>query len=176
MGAALRRARTAAGEDLPQAWRDDLRRAMEISGAGLADRLDRAVAGTDLGPDRVPLWQRAVGGLQWLLAAVALAGALWLVGLVVLGWLQLADAVPLPRVQGFPLPTLLLLAGLLAGVLLGLLSRPFVHAAARRRARRAGARLTERVAGVAREQVLDPLAETRREHRRFCAAVGRAAS
>ena len=77
----------------------------------LADRLDRAVAGTDLGPDRVPLWQRAVGGLQWLLALVALAGALWLLALVVLGFFQLDDVVPLPRVEGVPLPTLLLIGG-----------------------------------------------------------------
>ena len=67
---AVRRARDAAGEDLPQAWRDDLRRTVEDAEERLPDRLDRAVAGTDLGPDRVPLWQRAVGGLQWVLALV----------------------------------------------------------------------------------------------------------
>ena len=84
---AVRRARDAAGEGLPQAWRDDLRRTVETSEARLADRLDQVVAGTDLGPDRTPLWQRAVGGLQWLLAVVALAGALWLLALVALGLL-----------------------------------------------------------------------------------------
>jgi energy-coupling factor transporter ATP-binding protein EcfA2 len=176
MTAALRQARTEAGDGLPQAWRDDLRRTIEHSEAGLADRLDRAVAGTDLGPDRVPVWQRAVGGLQWLLALVALAGALWLLALVVLGWLQLDDVVPLPRVQGFPLPTVLLVLGLLAGLLLALIARPVVAAGARRRAGRARRRLTDRVADVAREDVLDPLAGTREDHRRFCAAVTRAAS
>ena len=38
---------------------------------------------------------------------VALAGALWLLALVVLGFFQLDDVVPLPRVEGLPLPTLL---------------------------------------------------------------------
>ncbi|WP_448625689.1 GTPase [Geodermatophilus sp. URMC 64] len=174
--AALRRERTAAGDGLPQAWRDDLRRTLEVSEARLADRLDRAVAGTDLGPDRVPLWQRAVGGLQWLLALTALAGALWLLVLVVLGWLQLDDVVPLPRVQGLPLPTLLLGAGLLAGALVALLARPFVLLRARRRARQARRRLTDRIAEVGREEVLEPLARTGEAHRRFCAAVSRAAS
>jgi len=176
VSAALRRARTAAWEGLPQAWRDDLRRTLELSEERLADRLDRAVGGTDLGPGRTPFWQRGVAGLQWLLTVVALAGALWLLGLVVLGWLQLEDVVPLPRVQGFPLPTLLLIGGLLAGALLALAARPFVSAGARRAGRRARRRLVDRVAEVARVQVLDPLAETREEHRRFCAAVGRAAS
>jgi energy-coupling factor transporter ATP-binding protein EcfA2 len=137
---ALRQARDVAGEGLPQAWRDDLRRTVAVSEEGLTDRLDRAVAGADLGADRTPLWQRAVGGLQWMLAVVALAGALWLLGLVLLGLLQLDDVLPLPRVEGIPLPTLLLAAGLLAGFLLALVSRPLVGLRARRRGRAAARR------------------------------------
>jgi hypothetical protein len=176
MDAALRRARDAAGQGLPQAWRDELRRTAELSEERLADRLDRAVAGTDLGPERTPLWQGAVGGLQWLLALVALAGALWLLALVGLGLLQLADVVPMPRVQGIPVPTLLLVGGLLAGLLLALVSRPLVRAGARRRARQARRRLTERVAEVADAEVAEPFSEARADHDRFCAAVTRAGS
>ena len=176
MGAALRRARDAAGQGLPQAWRDELRRTAELSEDRLADSLDRAVAGTDLGPDRTPLWQRAVGGLQWVLMLVALAGALWLLGLVGLGLLQLDDVVPLPRVEGIPLPTLLLVAGLLAGLLLALLSRPLVRAGARRRARQVRRRLLDRVGEVADAEVVEPLSDARADHARFCAAVTRAGS
>jgi hypothetical protein len=174
LSTALRRARDRTGEGLPQAWRDDLRRTVEVSEDRLADRLDRAVAGTDLGPERVPLWQRGVGALQWLLMATALVGVLWLLGLVVLGWLQLDDVVPLPRIEGLPLPTLLLVGGLLAGALLALLSRPFVRLGARRRGRRARRRLLDRVADVARSEVSEPLADARADHARFCAAVQRA--
>lgn len=176
VSAALRRARDTAGQGLPQAWRDDLRRTAEVSQERLAGQLDRAVAGTDLGPERTPGWQRGVGGLQWLLMLVALAGALWLLALVVLGWLQLDGVVPLPRVQGLPLPTLLLIGGLLAGALLALVARPLVDLGARRRGRQAGRRLTDRVADVAAGEVLEPLAQARAAHRRFCAAVGRAVS
>jgi GTP-binding protein EngB required for normal cell division len=171
---ALRSARDDAGAGLPQAWRDDLRRTVEAQAERLPDRLDRAVGGTDLGPERVPGWQRAVGGLQWLLLLTALAGALWLLALVVLGYLQLDDVVPLPRVQGIPLPTLLLGAGLLAGFLLGLLVRPLVRLSARRRARRARARLDAAVEAVAREELLEPIAAQRAAYGRFCAAVERA--
>ncbi|MGY1704314.1 GTPase [Geodermatophilus sp. SYSU D00697] len=171
---AVREAREAAGEGLPQAWRDDLRRTVEVSEQQLADRLDRAVAGTDLGPPRTPLWQRGVGGLQWLLTLVALAGALWLLALVALGLFQLDDVVPLPRVEGLPLPTLLLVGGLLAGALLALVARPFVGLRARRRARRAEARLRAAVDVVAQEEVLAPMAEVREDHDRFCAGVTRA--
>jgi hypothetical protein len=79
-------------------------------------------------------------------------------------------------VEGIPLPTLLLVLGLLAGLLLALLSRPLVAAGARRRARTARRRLTARVGEVADEEVLAPLSEARAEHDRFCSAVGRARS
>jgi hypothetical protein len=171
---AVRRARDAAGDGLGQAWRDDLRRTVDDAEARLTDRLDSAVAGTDLGSERIPLWQRAVGGLQWVLAAVALVGALWLLALVLLGLLQLDDVLPLPRVQGIPVPTLLLGAGLLAGFLLAVLARPFVRMRARRRGRAAGRRLRAAVAEVADDEVFGPIAEVGEEAARFCQAVARA--
>jgi len=115
-----------------------------------------------------------VGGLQWLLAAVALAGALWLLVLVVLGFFQLDDVVPLPRVEGLPLPTLLVVGGLLAGLLLAVVSRPLVALRARRRARAAERRLRAAVDVVAEEDVLEPMAEVRADADRFRSAVDRA--
>jgi energy-coupling factor transporter ATP-binding protein EcfA2 len=172
---AVRRARDVAGEGLPQAWRDDLRRTVEEAEDRLADRLDSAVAGTDLGPDRVPLWQRAVGGLQWVLALVALVGALWLLALVALGFFQLDDVVPLPRVEGLPLPTLLLVGGLLAGLLLAVVARPLVRLRAHRRGRAADRRLRAAVDAVAEEELLEPMAAVREDADQFRAAVEAAA-
>jgi hypothetical protein len=173
---ALRRVRDVAGDGLPQAWRDDLRRTVAAREERLADRLDRAVTGAGPTTGRSPRWQSLVGGLQYLLALTALLGGLWLLALVGLGYLQLDDVVPLPRVQGFPLPTLLLVGGLLCGALLAFLAAPFVRASARRRARRAERRLREAVAQVARDELLDPLAEQASAHAAFCAALARAAS
>jgi len=101
---------------------------------------------------------------------------LWLLALVGLGYLQLDDVVPLPRVEGFPLPTLLLVGGLLAGLLTALLARPFVRASARRRGRRAERRLHDAVEQVARDEVLAPLEQEVAAHGRFCDAVTRAGS
>ena len=168
---ALRRARDVAGDGMAQAWRDDLRHTVGDAEERLADRLDSAIAGTDLGPDRIPLWQRAAGGLQWVLALVALAGALWLLGLVGLGLLQLDDVLPLPRVAGIPLPTLLLAGGLLAGFLLAVVARPLVRMRARRRGRAADRRLRAAVAEVADDEVFGPMAAVREDAARFCAAV-----
>jgi hypothetical protein len=138
--------------------------------ADLSGMLQR-VAGTDLGPDRTPLWQRAVGGLQWLLLAAAVAGGLWLLALVALGFFRVDDVVPLPRVAGVPVPTLLVVAGLLAGALLAVLVRPFVRWRARRRRRQAERRLRAAIEQVAEEELLAPMAEVRQEHDRFRAAV-----
>ncbi|MCU1673195.1 MAG: putative transporter [Frankiales bacterium] len=171
---ALRSVRDRAGDGLPQAWRDDLRRTVEAREERLPDRLDRAIAGTDLGPDEPPAWTALVGGLQWLLLATALVGALWLLALVALGYLQLDDVLPLPRVQGIPLPTLLLGAGLLAGLLLAVLTRPFVRAGARRRGRQARRRLDAVVAEVVQSELLGPVEEARAAHDRFCATLARA--
>ena len=173
---ALRSVRERAGEGLPQAWRDDLRRTVDAREERLADRLDRAVAGASPPPTGPPAWQRGIGGLQWLLALTALVGALWLLALVGLGYLQLDDVVPLPRVEGIPLPTLLLVGGLLAGLLAALLVRPFVRASARRRGRRAERRLHEAVEQVADAEVLDPLRGEVAAHATFCTALERAAA
>ena len=82
---------------------------------------------------------------------------------------------PLPRVEGIPLPTLLLVGGLLAGLLLALLCRPLVAAGARRRGRQARRRLDEAVEQVGHEEVLVPIEQARQDHDRFCSAVHRAA-
>ena len=173
---ALRRTRDTVAEGLPQAWRDEVRRTAEQAEDRLPDRLDRAVGAASPGPARRPHWQAAVGGLQWLLVLTALVGALWLLALVGLGYLQLDDVVPLPRVEGLPLPTLLLVGGLLAGALLALLAGPLVRAGARRQGRRAERRLHAAVEQVARDEVLGPLAEAVAAHDRFCSAVGRASA
>ena len=171
---AVRRVRDAAGDDLAPAWRDSLRTTLDARAEQLPDRLDRAVSGADLEVSRLPRWWSAVGFLQWLLLVVALVGAGWLLLLVGLGFAQLDEVLPLPEVEGIPLPTLLLGAGLLAGLLLAAVTRPLVRASARRRARRAGARLRERVEEVARTEVLEPVEAELAAHRRYCTALERA--
>lgn len=179
---AVRDARDTAAAGLPPVWREELRRTGTSVSQGLADRLDRAVADTVRrgGPttgaaDGPPRWQRAVGAVQWLLLVVALVGTLWLLGLMVLGWLQLPDVVPLPRIAGLPLPTLLLAGGLLGGLLLAAVSRPLVAVTARRRAARARRELTGAIAVAAADGIVGPLAAVRADHDRFRAAVQRAA-
>jgi GTP-binding protein EngB required for normal cell division len=153
---ALRRLGDDAAAGLPDPWPDALRDAARSRAGDLADSLDRAVAATDLGLSRKPLWWRAFGLLQVLLAATAIAGALWLAGLYALTVLRLPEPEP-PQVGIVPLPTVLLIGGLLAGVVLALLARALAVLGARRRRARAEARLRESVADVAENLVLSPV-------------------
>ncbi|MDF3048373.1 MAG: transporter [Pseudonocardia sp.] len=153
---ALRRLADDASAGLPDPWPRIVSDAARSRAGDLADGLDRAVATTDLGMTRRPLWWRAIGALQALLAAAAIAGALWLAGLYALTVLRLPEPEP-PQIGLLPLPTVLVIGGLLAGLLLALLARMLAVLAARRRWRRAEARLRDSVADVADTLVLAPV-------------------
>ncbi len=170
---AVRALGATAGAGLPDPWPELVSTAARRDEAALPDRLDAAVAGADLGPDRRPRWWALTGAAQRLLATVALVGGLWL--LVLFGWsyLQLGDP-PVPHVGRLPVPTLLLVPGVLAGLLLALLSRRLAGWGARRRARAARRRLEDRVDRVAAEAVLEPVEEELAAYERWCAALRRA--
>ena len=165
-----------AARGLPDPWPSLARRAATASASELADRLDRAVAGSQLRMTR-PRWWKPVRVLQLGLAIVALAGVLWLAALAGLGYLQLDDVVPTPDLAGIPAPTALLAGGLLAGLLVALLARIANGFGARRRTRRARRALDERVGAVADELVIAPLEAELGTHdrlRRSLAAARRA--
>ena len=173
VSAASRALAARAADGLAEPWPALVRRAATSGEDELPERLDRAVAGTGL-PRGRPGWWSVFGLLQRALALVALAGALWLVGLAALGYLQLQDAVPTPELEGFPVPTVLLAGGLVAGVLLAALTRWANGIAARRRGRRAAKALRASVETVARDGILAPVDDELAAHDRLCAALARA--
>ncbi|MEO3815304.1 GTPase [Plantactinospora sp. B24E8] len=156
VGLAVRAVAERAGAALPTPWSTAVTAAARSRLTDLPDALDRAVAGTDLGLPRTPAWWRAVNGLQWLVTVTAAVG---------LGWLLLGYAVralgfpPLeyPMVGVAPLPSLLLLGGLLSGVALALLTRPVIRWAARRARWRAEGRMHDAVAETAQRYVIVPV-------------------
>jgi len=155
----------------PDPWVLSARRHAQNGIDRLPDALDQAVAGTRLEAGRRPLWWRAVGVLQWLVLATAIAGLLWLGVAFLLAYFQLPP-LPMPdltvggeawgvRGDGVDVPwgTVLVAAGLLLGILVAVVSRLFAAVGARRRAGRARKRLRESVATVADELVQGPVAE-----------------
>jgi energy-coupling factor transporter ATP-binding protein EcfA2 len=158
-------------EGMPQAWIDAVRRAARSDEDRLADTLDAAIGGTDLGMDRRPVWWRLGSALQWLLLAVAVLGAVWLLALVGFSYLRLPQP-GTPEVGDVPVPTLMLIGGELLGILLAGVTRLFGAIGGRRRKRRAEARMREQIEQVAQRQVLEPVAAEVDRYQRFCRALG----
>jgi hypothetical protein len=141
--------------DLSRPWAAAVRRASVSRLDDLTDALDKAVSGTDLGVSRTPLWWRAVRVLQWVLVLAALAGVLWLAGLAAMGYLQLPQP-STPKYRGLPVPTLLLVGGVVLGLLLALVCRVLTKVSARSRARAADRRLRAAIAEVTQRLVVEP--------------------
>ena len=142
--------------ELTRPWALAIRAASVSRLDDLGDRLDSALAATDLGVERIPGWAGLVQALQWLLILTAVVGAGWLGMLAGMGYLQL-PAPETPAYRGIPVPTLMLLGGVAAGLLLALVCRLLVAWTARRRARSADRRLREAIRGVSDELVVKPV-------------------
>ncbi len=168
---ATRRVAEKASEGLPERWADAVRGAATPTGADLADALDQAVTGIEL-ERRRPIWWGVLGVLQVLLAAAAVAGALWLTALFVVGWLQL-PAPSTPELGPLPWPTVLLVGGLLAGLLLAVVGGRLAAFGASRRRRRTEQRMRGAVGAVADERVLGPVGGVLRDHRATRVAMAR---
>ena len=175
VASASRRLADGAADGLEPPWPRLVREAAVAADDRVAERLDRAVAGADLSVSR-PRWWRVAGWLQSMFALAAAIGAVWLVALAVLAWLRIEDVVPLPEVAGVPIPTWLLLGGVIAGIGLAFVARLANGVGANRRARKAARSLREQVEAVAQELVLGPVERELDVRERLCAAVAAARS
>ncbi len=144
------------GEGMAPSWASAVRAASVSRLPDLNDRLDRAVAATDLGAAKIPFWAGLVRVLQYLLILSAVVGAGWLALLALGSYARLPEP-PTPEVGAFPVPTLLLLGGIGLGLLLALVCRWLVSMTARSRARAADKRLRDAISEVSAEVVVEPI-------------------
>ncbi|WP_310964257.1 GTPase [Nocardioides terrisoli] len=170
---ALRDLADSVSRPLSVPWSQAVRRASVSRSGDLNDRLDRAVTSTELGVGGLPAWCRVVRLAQWVLLLAALCGGGWLLALAVMGYLKVPQP-DTPRYAGLPLPTLLLVGGVVLGVLLALLGRVLVGLGARARARKAERRLRTAVAEVTEELVAAPIEAELDAYRRTREGLDRA--
>jgi hypothetical protein len=152
----LRELTDQAAAGLPRGWAQRARDASRSNEALLLDRLDAAIAGSDLTVRRGTWWWALFGVLQWLLIVAVLAGVGWLFANPVLAAMGLPQ-LPLVLWYGIPAGTWLLVGGLLAGVLLAGLGRGLVEIGANSHARAARRSLQAAVDAVVTEEVLAPV-------------------
>jgi GTP-binding protein EngB required for normal cell division len=153
---ALRTLADQAAHGLTRGWADQIKRAARSAEDALPDRVDRAIATTDLDLARHRRWWQLIRVLQWLLVATVVVGLGWLALSFLLAYLQLP---PLPEVEwrGLPAPTVLAIGGVLAGLLLAGLARIGVEVGARRRTAKARQSLRAAIARVTGELVIEPV-------------------
>lgn len=150
-------------------WRGAVVTAGRANEDDLSDALDLAVGRVELPVREQPRWWKATSALQWGLLGLAIAGGLWLVLLAALGWLQID--VDSPTVVGLPLPTLLLVGGVLLGLLLAGVGRRAARVGGRRRGASAERALRAAVEDVATRLIVDPMSAELRRAADFTAAV-----
>lgn len=154
--AAVREFAEAASAGAPGPWRVAIRGAARGGSDRLSDALDQAIASTELSAGRTSWWWGVCNAVQWLALVTALAGFAWLGILAALGYLQLP--VPeVPRIEGWPVPTVMIAGGVLLGIVLAIGARFMSGAAAASRSAVARKRLTAAVAAVAGELVVAPV-------------------
>jgi len=153
-----------AGTGLLGPWARAVEDAATPDDRAMADALDRAVLATPL-RDRTPLWWHVVGALQVVLAVAAIAGLGWLLVLAGFAFLKMPTA-DVPTLSSIPVPTILLVGGILAGLALTGLAKPFIRRGAARRRARVAAALREQVRSVAAEHLIGPVRDVLERHRR----------
>jgi GTP-binding protein EngB required for normal cell division len=170
---AVRELGAASAAGLPRGWADAVKAAARSNRPFLPDRLDAAIAGTDLRFDRGNAWWSVVRVVQWLLVAAVVGGLGWLAADLALVYFQLPT---LPRVTwwGFPAPTVLSIGGALAGIALAVVCRIGVELGARRKRVKVRAAIRKSVAAVAATEIVAPVTAEMDRYRRAREALSRA--
>ncbi|AKT51501.1 GTPase [Arsenicicoccus sp. oral taxon 190] len=161
---ATRRLADESSQGLPTPWAEAVQRAAAPEDNDLVDSLDQTVLAVPLRARR-PMWWSVFNALQWLLAITAVAGLVWLLVLMGLGWAQLP--VPdSPRLGILPYPLIMLVGGVLLGLLLAALGRPIARAGARRRRDGIGRRFHAAIYDVAQERLVAEVRDVLERHAR----------
>ncbi|WP_433020084.1 GTPase [Kribbella sp. CA-294648] len=155
MDTAVRNITNKAAAGLSRPWADSVRTAIRRREESLGDELDQAIARTDLGASTTPGWWGVARFLQWLLFLMALGGAVWL---VVAGFLQIQD-LTLPKWEGIPYATIMLVGGAALGLAVSVACRIFAATGANRRARLVAKSLRAELEKVAESHVIAPARE-----------------
>ncbi|MHA7303904.1 GTPase [Arthrobacter sp. TMN-49] len=154
-------------------WRAAIRTAARSNLQELPDALDQAVASTDLKANARPWWWQVFSVIQWLALLVAVSGLLWLGAVAALGYFQFP--VPeTPKVEGWAVPTLMVLTGVVLGIFLAITSKFMALAGGKRRAALARRRLSDSVASVSQTLVEEPTEAEIARYRAFQEALAAA--
>lgn len=155
LNTAVRRFASQVGAGVPSGWRHSLDDSVDRVTEGLQDHLDRAVSAAEYNLKK-PWWWSLAAFIQWVMLTAAVVGAGW----YLVSWATTAfglPVVPISKVEGWPVPGLLVVLGLLSGLILAALFSVVAAAGGARRRRRALKSLKAQLDSVIRQEVVEPL-------------------
>ncbi|MEH0146624.1 GTPase [Corynebacterium sp. Q4381] len=166
----------AAAEGLPHAFSAAIADRTEDISQALPSELDRSIARTQLPAEPSKGWS-ILTVFQWLALVAALIGVIWyLVVAFVPGVLTpLVGDNLVPQVEGWPVPTLLIMAGLLIGLVIGLITSVFGGVIGGNVRRRTRAAIQKEVAATSQTTVVEPLQAIRNDYDHFANRITTAA-
>ena len=151
-----------AGDGSPP-WPGALRTAAFSDRDALLEDLRSTVGRETVAAGKSPLWWNAIAWLQRVLAVTAIVGLVWLIVVAVLGgFFQFATEPllpPTPEAEWIPLPSTLLIGGVILGLLVGLLAKIPLGVGAKRRGRAARKAIEARVSSQVEARVIAPVSE-----------------
>ena len=166
----------AVAEGLPHQWAGAVFDRADDVAVSVPAELDVAVTRTKLPAEPSKAWG-VLTFIQWLAFVAALVGALWyLIVALVPGILTplLGDDL-VPDVEGWPIPTLLIMVGILVGVVIGLMSAGVGGIVGSNIKRRTRTALRKEISAMSEATVVAPLEEIRDDYVRFTERIAVAA-
>ncbi|MDD7465833.1 MAG: 50S ribosome-binding GTPase [Actinomycetaceae bacterium] len=158
---------------MPHQWSSQVRTQMDVSTEEFFTQADSLFQRAPIRYDPQPLWWTIANVVQWLVLLIAVVGGVWLAAWSAADVLKLV--LPHPPTWGiFPVPTLMLIAGLLGGWLLAGLCTALLSRGALRTQRRVRAALIKAVDTHAKTTIIQPLTSHCERYREFWQALTRA--
>lgn len=160
--------------DLPEPWQEYMRGQGLTLSESVPDAVDQAIATTDLGAGR-SWWWPLITALQVVSLLAGCVGAGWYLVLWAMQTLGFGF-VEIPTVEGWPVPGLLLVFGVLLGIVLGTVAAFISAGVAGGRRRRAMRRLRASIGTAVDAHVAAPVRSERARALAFVNALRRAAA
>lgn len=175
VSSAIRHFANDVSDGVGEPWSHSIRTAARTHEEQLPQGLERAISLTDFKAQKKQWWWSVLNVVQWLCLVTMVAGLVWLTALAVAAYFQIVLPDP-PTVQGFPLPvpTLLVITGLLAGILVALFGKLIALAGHRIYTRRIAAGIERNITDVAESYVVAPTTDEIRRHSTFRELLGNA--
>ena len=174
--AALAQAARGYGESVAQnieaPWKQRIQNAALTREQDFPEAFERAIARVDYNTTQSRFWWKLLNTVQWIAFLSLLGGVAWLTAMAFASYLQIPlPPAPVPEGSPVPVPTLLLILGVLLGILGAVLGRALVNVSARAYRRSLRMRMIQQCENAAQQVIVAPVLAEYEKLRRYRQAL-----